>query len=419
MITNLPASVKIRPSIGAPRLFAAGLRADSHAHARVFGQMPQRSAAELLAEIEASGLDGRGGAGFAAYRKLVSTEPRNSTVIINAAEGEHLSYKDRVLLENARHLVFDGAQLAAQMVGATRIVLFARAESVYAVAADAKARGIEVVEAPGTFISGEASAVVNAVLTGTPKPFDHVKHLNTSEKTGTGFRTRRRGPMLVHNAETLAHLALIARYGATWFRATGGTGTRLFTVYERAITNGNGSHDIAHVVEAPEGITVTELYEKLGLSFADNPAVLIGGLQGRWAEPHDYAQPLGTAGIPTAAGIIYPLLPTECVLTEGTRAVNYLAAQNAQQCGPCTNGLPALADVLAEMAHPSLRYSPDQLTGRIQQLQVQLAGRGICKHPDATVRFALHTAQLAAREAELHAHGQCSAQQVRSLVAVG
>lgn len=264
MITHTPSRIVVHPNLWQPRLFAAGLKADAQAHQQTFGDLPRLTPQQLLAEIQASGLDGPGGAGFSAYRKLASTTAK-ATVIINAAEGEYLSYKDRVLLEHAMHLVFDGAQLAARIVATCRIVLYARAETIDRVGKLAQERGIDLVLAPGTFIAGEATAAANAVLNGRPVPMDRTQRLNTSEKTGR-FLSGKRGPILVHNAETLAHLALIARYGAEHFRATGGAGTRLFTVYERRT-----SGDIAHLVEAPDRTCLDTLYRRLGLSLDSAP----------------------------------------------------------------------------------------------------------------------------------------------------
>lgn len=383
-----------------PRLFAAGYRADFAAHQQTFDDLPAFNPASLLQQIEDAGLDGRGGAGFALFRKLVSTERgRHALVIANGAEGESLSYKDRMLLEHAPHLVLDGLQIAGALVGSGNLYLYARGESLAAMGQLATARGINVVQAPGTFVSGEASAAANAVLTGLAKPMNHVQHLNRAEKQGTHLLAKTRGPALVQNVETLAHLALIARYGAAWFRSTGGTGTRLFTVHDRRA----GS---ASVLELADGVSLGAVARRAGISLDATPATLIGGFHGRWALPGDVSQPLSAERLNPAAGIIYPLLPEECVLSEASGMINFLARESAGQCGPCTNGLPELAQTFARLVTTS--GSTADLRAEIDRLATLIEGRGMCKHPDATVRFAHRTLLTFAREAEYHAAGHCS-----------
>ena len=169
-----------------------------------------------------AGLTGRGGAGFATARKLAGVAAGHAPVVIaNGTEGEPASAKDKVLMARSPQLVLDGAVLAAEMVGAreTVIVVHPCVREVIdeAVAERRRARfdrvRIKVRTAADRFVAGEASAVVHWIGRGVPAP------------TATPPRVSERGlhaaPTLVQNVETLAHLALIARYGATWFRSVG------------------------------------------------------------------------------------------------------------------------------------------------------------------------------------------------------
>lgn len=234
MSQNITATLNL--SVGTPRLFAAGYRANAQAHAMTFGQLPTLNTEKLLEQIFETNLDGRGGAGFSTYRKIITTHRGPATTIIaNAAEGEYLSYKDRMLLEHAPHLVLDGLTIAGHIIGTNHLVLYARTESLDLIQDIATARGITCLEANGSFIAGEASAAVNALKGGPQIPLDHTEHLNQApQRTGT-FR-KNPGPVLVHNAETLAHLALIARDGATPYLTTEttsrqvGRGTRILTI---------------------------------------------------------------------------------------------------------------------------------------------------------------------------------------------
>lgn len=378
----------LRLDLSTPQVFAAGYHADLAAHRATFGDFPQVPADALLAQVQASGLDGRGGAGFSTYTKLAGTETgRKTTVIANAAEGEYLSFKDRMLLEHAPHLVLDGLLLASALVGSSRPVLYARQESMVGISALARARGVELIQAPGTYISGEASAAARTYLQGISKPMDRTARLNRAEPGTKNVFRAERGPILVHNVETLAQLALIARYGADWFALKG---TRLFTVHTRT---GAG----ALVLELPHGSSTREILLKAGFTgfeIAAAPAVLTGGFSGTWVKGEALNTPLGTIpggegseqAIAAGTGIIYPLLQKEDPLTIAASFLNYLAAENAGQCGPCVNGLPALAD-----AFTAATLGIPGAAAELARLGRGVSGRGMCKHPHATARFALHT----------------------------
>jgi NADH:ubiquinone oxidoreductase subunit F (NADH-binding) len=118
-------------SPGATRLFASGLPAYS-AHERAYGPLPAvPNPSDLVREIEASGLTGRGGAGFPTARKIALLRSRTGpgggrpVVIANGAEGEPLSIKDATLLRHAPHLVIDGLLIAAAVAGAADAFLYA------------------------------------------------------------------------------------------------------------------------------------------------------------------------------------------------------------------------------------------------------------------------------------------------------
>ena len=141
-------------------------------------------------------------------------------IVVNGAEGEPLSAKDRTLLELAPHLVLDGALLAAEAVGAREIV--ARDEALRLGGArrgepgagGTARRGLGArADVPDAYLAGEETALIRCLNGGPMKP------------TVTPPRPDQRGlgrrPTLVSNAETLAHVALIARHGARWFRELG------------------------------------------------------------------------------------------------------------------------------------------------------------------------------------------------------
>ncbi len=198
-------------------------------HLAVHGALPHLGR-ELIAEVEAAGLVGRGGAGFPAAVKLAAVAQRSRpVVVVNGTEGEPMSAKDRVLLHHAPHLVLDGAHAAAAAVGAREVLVSAPERKLPGLAAAlAERRGgprFTLTPRAAGYVAGEETAVL-AHLEGRPA----LPRVSPPRPAERGYRG---GPTLVQNVETLCHLALIARHGAAWFREQGTAerpGTTLVTV---------------------------------------------------------------------------------------------------------------------------------------------------------------------------------------------
>ena len=323
-------------------------------------------------------------------------------VVANGSDGEPASAKDRLLLTRSPHLVFDGISLAAYAIGADRAFLAVHghesrlASSLEAAAAARAAAGldlvpIEIVGIPGRYVSSEQSAIVQylnggpALPTFAPPP--------THER---GFDGR---PTLVNNAETLAHLALIARHGDQWFRSAGvpgAAGTMLVTV--------DGAVARPGVYEIESGTPIGAVLMTAGGLTERPQAVLTGGYFGTWL-PIDIAwhlplthRDVKAAGGALGAGIIVALPDTSCGLAETARVVRYLAGETAGQCGPCVFGLPTLADAVADLA-----YQGDLRAARhIERLTGLVAGRGACKHPDGVTQLVLSALMAFATDVGWH-----------------
>jgi NADH:ubiquinone oxidoreductase subunit F (NADH-binding) len=361
----------------------------------------------LILLAEEAGLTGRGGAGFPTYRKLaaVSAGAQNSgaqrpVVIGNGAEGEPASGKDRALLTHSPHLVLDGLMLAAEAVGAEKVYLYVPADLAPALRPRIAQRAprVTVVEAPDTFISGEESAVISRVEGRAALPRDKRRLVVESGVRGA--------PTLVQNVETLAHLALLARYGPSWFRSRGTRqepGTFLATL--------SGAVREPGVYEASYGIPLGDLVGLAGGPSSDLQAVLVGGYHGAWL-PARADVPVSRAGLrqygaSPGAGVVVALPTSACGLAESARIASYLARQTAGQCGPCVNGLPRLADTLIRLAR---RDRDTRLPGEVERLLGLVAGRGACHHPDGTVRFVRSSMVTFAPEVRMHLAGYCTAE---------
>jgi NADH:ubiquinone oxidoreductase subunit F (NADH-binding) len=366
---------------------------------------------ELIELAAAAGLTGRGGAGFATARKLhaVADAHARPVVVANGVEGEPVSDKDKALLRHTPHLVLDGVALAAGAVGARKAIVALATGATHEIAAvraalaERERRGIDRVQirvagVQDGFVAGEETAIIHSLNGGPATP------------TFTPPRPFERGvggaPTLVQNVETLAHLALIARFGPRWFRTIGTAaepGSALVTV--------GGAVARPGVYEVPLGLPVADL-----LAWAVGPpeplsALLVGGYFGTWVAAEQALRlrlidaDLASAGASLGARAIFALPRSACGLIESSHVMRYLADESAGQCGPCVHGLDAIAGAFERLARGGrdAAGAPAQLKRWLGQVK----GRGACRHPDGAARLVESALRVFSAEVELHTHGRC------------
>ena len=404
-----------------PRVLPAEPVRDLRGHQERYGRTRLRGQA-LIDEAERSGLTGRGGAAYPAGSKLRAVRERaglrGAVVIANGMESEPASAKDAALLARVPHLVLDGIALAAEAVSARSAYLCVRRQS----QADALAAAIaeraghdpvpvQLAMVPERYVSSAESALVRHLNGGPalpafipPRPFEK----------GVGGR-----PTLVSNVETLANLALISRHGASWFRAAGtasAPGTALVTV--------SGAVRHPGVFETSYGTPLRDVLALAGgaESFGGVQAVLCGGYFGSWLPGSALDTPaepgtLQAAGASFGAGVFLALPAGGCGLAETARVVRYLAGQSAGQCGPCVNGLPAMADALEQVAFGG-RGGRAQSQRWLRELCRLVEGRGACHLPDGVARLTASALRVFADDLKRHERGPCPAAQGRSVFAV-
>ncbi len=392
-------------------------------HQARLGPLPPLAGSDVIGCAEAAHLVGRGGGEFPLARKLraAASASRRALVVVNGSESEPASRKDRVLLERRPHLVLDGAVLAAAAVGADQVVVYVHAgrdTTVASVAAAIRERytfaptsaggvvasgepRIVVTTAPGGFVAGESSAVVSALSGGDPLPRPRAVPAAVSGVHGR--------PTVVANAETLAHLALLARFGSDWFRTAGSAaapGSTLLTLAGGVATPGL-------VVESLGGATFGDLLTSFGGLRRRPAGILVGGYGGRWVSgaaawhvPLDRAL-LRRSEVGLGCGLVAPLPDSACGLEVTAALLDYLAGQSAGQCGACLFGLPKLAEGMR------LIVEGDATGGDVKRLReaaLTVAGRGGCAHPDGAGTLLETALQVFADDVRHHLRrGHCGA----------
>jgi NADH:ubiquinone oxidoreductase subunit F (NADH-binding) len=414
-----------RPAL--PRLLT-GIRADRaltlEEHLSIHGSLPgvrgggrrrERERTEMLVEeVERSGLLGRGGAAFPTATKMraVASARRRAIVVVNAAEGEPASLKDRTLLESLPHLVLDGAVAAAGALGAEEVIVcacesaqeglesMAHAIEERAGAGSERSPTLRLTSVPEHYVAGQESALIGYINGAAAKP--------TFTPPLVSERGVRGRPTLLDNAETLAHLALIARHGASWFRELGTPsqpGSALVTL--------SGAVAHAGVYEIEHGASLSSLIRAGGGSTAGVRGVLLGGYAGAWIGAErlgDVAlsnEHLAPHGASLGAGVVLLLSDAACPVAETARVARWMAGQSTRQCGPCVHGLDALAGAIEELA---VGMAAANVAQRIDRLASLTARRGACGHPDGAVNLILSALEAFAPEFAEHArHGPCEA----------
>jgi NADH:ubiquinone oxidoreductase subunit F (NADH-binding) len=354
----------------------------------------------LLAALEHTDLSGRGGGHFpvAAKWQAALRAGGGGLVVANCAEGEPASAKDATLLQLRPHLVLDGLSLAAETVGTRRAVLWlhrgdhASLQAVGRALAERRFESdlrldIRVAQGPDRYLTGESSAVVRALSGGPSLPY-----LARQPAAVSGVDGR---PTLVHNAETLARVALVARCGPD-------------PELDGPLVTVVGPEHRA-VVPAHPGETFRQVLLRSGAAAPGVPqALLVGGYGGNWlpwaeiAELEVAQSALEDLGASLGAGVVAAIGSGSCGLAETARLLAYLAGSSARQCGPCLFGLPALAELFANLA--SGRCSRADLR-RLDRYAGEIAGRGACHHPDGAVRLAVSALRTFAPDVQRHVAG--------------
>ena len=307
------------------------------------------SRADIIGEVSASNLKGRGGAGFPTGTKWNLAAAAQvgdggaKYVVCNADEGEPGTFKDRVLLLDYADLVFEGMTIAARAIGATRGILYLRGEYVYmrphleGVLARRRTDGqlgadilgtagftfdIEIRMGAGAYVCGEETALIESLEGHRGEPRNRPPF-----PVNTGFLGQ---PTVVNNVETLAAVSAILARGAAWFKAMGtdrSAGFKLFSV----------SGDCAEpgVYEFPLGITIADMLDKVGGAGAK--AVQIGGASGTCVPASAFGRRIAFEDVATGGSIIV-FGPGRDMLHVAKNFMEFFVEESCGQCTPCRAG---------------------------------------------------------------------------------
>ena len=385
------------------------------AHRARLGALPEPGIQSLVTLLGDVGVRGRGGAGFPLSRKLQTVMRARSSratlggrrpyVVVNAAEGEPASAKDSALLDVAPHLVLDGAVVAARALGAREIHVVSSEDRPWVGAAVHRAtnerdeHGIRWVqhEAASRFVSGQSRALIE-LMAGRPG-------LPVTSWAPEAVDGHRRRPTLLSNAESFAHLAAVVLWGLDGYAAHGSPeepGTSLLTLTTPPASD--GVFRGVHVVEVEHGDGAATVLDAQALG----SPLLVGGFHGSWVHPRDVPAlewsnaVLGEVGARLGAGALLSLSDGSCAVSETARYTSYLAGESAGRCGPCRNGLPAMATEMEGLA-----FGADTRR-RLRELAGLVTGRGACAHPDGTARLVGSLLTTLDDHVEAHLDGACA-----------
>jgi len=309
---------------------------------------------DIIEQITASGLKGRGGAGFPTGLKWrfcarAESPTGRKYVICNADEGEPGTFKDRVILTEFADLVVEGMTIAARAIGAGWGIIYLRGEYTYLkdgleavlqrrrdqgllgqkiLGHDGFAFDVEIRLGSGAYVCGEETALIESLeghrgesRNRPPFPAD----------TGLGGK-----PSIVNNVETFAWAACILSRGADWFEVVGtdkSKGFKLFSV--------SGDIDQPGVYELPLGCTVQELLHEVGGENAK--AVVIGGAAGRCVPMSEFDRLICYEDVPTGGSVIV-FGPGRDMLDVAENFLEFMCEESCGQCTPCRLGNPKLLE---------------------------------------------------------------------------
>ena len=392
-----------------------------NALSQVLNQKPE----EIIAAVTASGIRGRGGAGFptgvkwSRVRNAVSKDGVKY-VIVNGDEGDPGAFMDRMLMESFPYRVIEGMLIAAHCVGAKEGYIYVRAEYPRAVSRLREAirvlteRGfldnfkLHIFEGAGAFVCGEETALIESIegRRGIPR-------IKPPYPADCGLWQQ---PTLINNVETFTMIPWIIRNGAAAFAALGtakSKGTKVFALA--------GKIDRAGLIEVPMGITLHEIIEEIGGGVPNGKklkAVQIGGPSGGCIPasmghtPVDF-EALTAAGAIMGSGGLIVLDEDDCMVDVARYFMSFLRDESCGQCTFCRIGTTRMYEILDKICQGKGQRSDLDALKNLAGLTMQ---GSICGLGRTAPNPVLTTLRYFHDEYEAHIAGRCPAGKCKPLI---
>ena len=340
----------------------------------------------VIDEITASGLRGRGGAGFPTGKKWAACAKEKRTpkyLICNGDEGDPGAFMDRSVLEADPHAVIEGMAIGAKAIGASKGFVYIRHEYPLAIKrveiaiAQARENGLlgedilgtgfsfdlEIVQGAGAFVSGEETALIASVEGQIAMPRQRPPYPAQKGLWGQ--------PTVINNVETWATVPNIIRRGAKWFAGLGtetSKGTKIFALVGKIANTG--------LVEVPMGITLREIVYGVGGGIPDKrdfKAVQIGGPSGGCLPaklldlPVDY-ESLTAAGAMMGSGGMIVMDDKTCMVDVAKYFLNFLQDESCGKCVSCREGTQRMYEIVKDITEGKGKESDLALLEELAQI---------------------------------------------------
>lgn len=344
---------------------------------------------QVYVELEASGLQGRGGAGFPTGRKwrfVAATQSKKKYVICNADESEPGTFKDRLVLEGDPHAIIEAMAIAGYAVGADEGYIYVRGE--YQLAQQRLDKAIQqayeygllgknIFNSPfsfdlhihsgaGAYVCGEETALIESIEGKRGEPRSRPPYPTTHGLWGK--------PTLVNNVETLANVPAILRNGAQWYRSfgtPGSPGTKVYTIM--------GNVNQTGVIEVPMGITLREVINIYGKGMKNNRTLLLaqtGGSSGSIIPASLQDTPMDfdsyrKAGVSLGSGALLICDVNNCVVDLAKVLLQFFRFESCGKCTPCRIGTQYAYDMIVRITEGQGRPSDlEEMPRLIEQLDM-------------------------------------------------
>lgn len=377
---------------------------------------------EVIGEIEAAGLRGRGGSGFPTaekWRTARNTTADRRIVVANLMGADPSALGDRALAEGHPHLVVEGLLIAAYAIGASEAIIAVRRDWTDAVerlrtavreATDAHLAGylvlgtdtsiqLSVWEGSGAYVAGEETALLAALAGDRGMPTIRPPFPATRGLSGA--------PTVVQNAETLAHVAWIIAHSPDAFSSTGSgasRGTKLVTIMGRVAQPG--------LVEVPLGMPLLDLLDLAGGGTGTTKALFVGGPGGGAIDAgsltlgYDY-EPLETAGAIIGSGSVLVTDTETCMVDTARFFVDFSSREACGKAVPCRIGTLRLREALDRILAGTPRPNDAIL---LRDLSAKVSDTALCKLERLAPGPILTTLDRFPEEYRAHAErGECLA----------